>query len=287
MFYQEFFFIPKSMKRCATLMLVFAFLFAALPSDGQFFEFAGSRGQALANASAGLTGSWSVFGNQAGLAGISRPEVAVAIQNRFLVRELSDRVALFTFPVQSSNIAFSFYQFGELPFRQEKIGLAYARHVSPKISFGLQFSYFRFYLPEANRSAGSAGLELGVQYLADPKLKLGLHITNPYQTSVKTYSGELKYPSGINLGFQYQVSEAFLWAFDVETQPEYRFRIKTGMEYGFRDKLFLRLGVASHPYLLSSGIGFRLRRLMVDLGNSFHANLGNSPSVSLTYSLGK
>lgn len=275
------------MKRFAPLILLFAFSFAALPSDGQFFEFSGSGAQSLANATAGQTGCWAALGNQAGLAKLTRSEVALAYQSRFLVRELSDRLMLFAFPIQTNVIAFSFYQFGEMPFRHQKIGMAYARQISPRISFGLQFNYFRFYLPEDNHSAGSAGLELGVQYLSGPKLNLGLHLTNPYQTSVKTYSGEFKYPTRITLGFQYRMSEVFRWLSDVEYETGHQFRTKTGMEYDVYKKLFLRLGVASHPYLLSSGIGFRLNRITLDFGNSFQTYLGNSPSVSLTYLLGK
>lgn len=285
-FYQDFFH-PKSMKYVRSIIILFTLLFSAVRSDGQFFEFSGSRSQSLANASAGLVGCWSAFGNQAGLADLTNIEIAVAFQNRFLVPELSDRIGLIAFPVQSNVIAFSFYQFGEVPFRQEKFGLSYARHISPKIRFGLQFNYYRVYLPEANRSAGSAGLEIGLQYLASSKFNLGLHVVNPYQISVKTYSGKYNYPSHINLGYQYYLSDVCLWLLEIENDFDRYFRIKTGLEYCILEKLFLRIGVATNPYLLSSGIGFRLRRLNVDLGNSFHANLGNSPSISLSYPLGR
>lgn len=285
-FYQDFF-RPKSMKQYPTITLFLAFSFLVLHSKGQFFDFGGSRVQAMATTSVGSSGLWSTSGNQAGLANLSNPEIAVAFQNRFLVPDLSDRIALFAFPFQSNVFALSFYQFGDIPFRQEKIGLAYARHISPKISFGLQFSYFRFYLPEANRSAVSAGMELGFQYQAGPKLNLGLHVTNPYQTEVKTYTDQFKYPSQIKFGFQYNLSEACLWASETEYEFRRRFRLKTGLEYDIREKLFLRIGIATNPYLLSSGIGFRVRRMSVDFGNSFHANLGDSPSVSLSYSFGR
>lgn len=275
------------MKLYPVIILFFAFTLAAVRSSGQFFDFSGSRAQSLANASSGLTGCWSVFGNQAGLAGSANPEIAIAFQDRFLVPELSDRIGLFILPLQSTVFAFSFYQFGQISFRHEKYGLAYARHISPKIRFGLQFNYFRFYLPEANRSAGSAGLELGVQFAVNSKLNLGLHVANPYQTTVKTYAGTYNYPSRVNMGFRYFLSEACFWVSEIENDFDRYFRVRTGLEYSMLEKLFLRIGVATNPYKLSSGIGFRLRKLTVDLGNSFHANLGNSPSVSITYSLGR
>jgi hypothetical protein len=269
------------------IILFVFFSFAAVRSNAQFFDFSGSRDRALANASAALTGCWSVWGNQAGLAEMTHPEVALAFQNRFLVAELSDRLGLFAFPLQSNVLALSFYQFGQIPFRREKFGLAFARHVSPRIAFGLQFNYSRFYLPEANRSAGSAGLEVGVQYVMRSNLTWGLHLANPYQTGVPTYSGKVDEPSRLNLGFRYDLSDVFVWVSEIEADTDRHFRIRNGLEYRMPEKFFLRIGVATHPYQLSSGIGFRLRQLTVDLGNSFHANLGNSPSVSFRYPLGK
>lgn len=275
------------MKLVPVIILVFAFLFHSVHSSAQFFDFPGSRARALADASSGLTGGWSVFGDQAGLTDVTAPEAAIAFQDRFLVPELSDRIGLVAFPIQSSVFAFSFYQFGEIPFRQEKLGLAYAASLSPAIKFGLQFNYYRFYLPEANRSPGSAGLELGAQYRPNSRLNIGLHVANPYQTSVKTYSEKYDDWSRINLGFQDYLSESCIWVAELENDFSRQFRVKTGLEYSIQEKLYLRIGVATNPYGLSSGIGFRVRKLNIDLGNSFHANLGNSPSVSLNYSFRK
>ncbi len=263
---------------------LFLFLtFSALTSEGQVLDFSGARFQAMADASAGLSGCWSVFGNQAGLAGITRPEVAGSFQNRFMVAELSARAGLFALPVQSAVVALSLYQFGEIPFRQEKFGLSFARRLFPKLDFGLQFNYYRLFLSEANRSVGSAGLELGVQYLVSQRLTVGFHVLNPYQTAVKTFSGQYDYPSRINLGALYRLSASFSLAPEAGYDFAGIFRIKTGMEFNFQEKFYLRAGISSNPYQLSSGIGFQLKKLAVDFADSFHSNLGNSPSVSVKY----
>ena len=271
------------MKLLSAPILFFLLIFSASTSEGQTLDFAGSRFQAMADASAGLSGCWAAFGNQAGLANIKHPEVAGTFQNRFLVAELSSRAGLFAFPVQSTVIALSLYQFGEIPFRQEKLGIAFARRIFPQLNLGLQFNYYRLFLPEANRSNGSAGIELGIQYLASQKLTLGFHIQNPYQTAIKTFSGKYEYPSRVNLGAWYRLSGSFSLTSEAEDDFSGSFRIKTGMEYNFQEKLYLRAGIASNPYQLSSGIGFQLKKLTVDFGDSYHSSLGNSPSVSFKY----
>jgi hypothetical protein len=263
---------------CSVLLML-----STLPNRAQEVFFPGSRYQALADASVGLTGCWSVFGNQAGLAGIDRPEFGGSFQNRFLVAELSTSAGLFVFPVLSSVFAVSVYQFGKSPFRQDKIAIAYARRISPKLNFGIQFNYYRLFLSEDNRSAGSSGLELGIQYLLNDQLTLGFHILNPYETGIKTYSGNFRYPSQINFGTLYRISDSFCLTSELVNDFTRSFRIKTGLEYKILEKLFLRTGISGKPYHLSAGIGFQVRKLTLDLATTYNQYLGNSPSASFQY----
>lgn len=245
----------------------------------------GSRVQALAGTSAVLSDCWSVFGNQAGLAGIHRIELGGSFQNRFLVKELSTRAGLLVVPIQSSVFAVSLYQFGQIPFRQEKLGLAYARQISEKLSFGLQFNYYRLFFSEENRTIGSSGLELGFQYLLTRNLLLGAHLVNPYKTLVKTNSGEYRYPSLLNAGVLYHISESISLMSEVEDNWTRHLIVKTGMEYHIFDRMHIRAGVSGKPYLLSAGFGFVVKKLTVDMAISYHQYLGNSPSVSFQIQL--
>ena len=243
----------------------------------------GARNQAVAGASAGLSGCWSVFGNQAGLAQISRTEIAGSFQNRFLISELSTRSGLVVFRVQSSVIAISASQFGKNPFHQEKFGLSYARQILPKLNFGFQFNYYLMFLPEDNRNTGAVGLELGTQYLATDLLVLGLHLLNPYQTGIKTLSGSYYYPSLINLGLNFHFSEEFSISSEIENDWSKHFRIRTGMEYCIFDQFFLRAGFSGKPYQFSGGMGYQAKKISIDLAVVYHEYLGSSPSVSFQY----
>jgi hypothetical protein len=243
----------------------------------------GARNQALAGASAGLSDCWSVYGNQAGLAQVSRTEVAGSFQNRFLISELSTRSALVVFRIQSSVFAVSVSQFGKNPFHQEKFGLSYARQIFPKLNFGFQFNYYLLYLSEDNRNAGAAGLELGTQYLVSDRLVLGLHLLNPYQTGIKTLSGSYDYSSLINVGLNYQLSKEFSFSAEIENDWSKHFKIRTGMEYSIFDQFFLRAGFTGKPYQFSGGLGYQAKKIGFDLAVAYHEYLGSSPSVSFQY----
>lgn len=271
------------MKLLPAISIFGLLLLSALENSAQEVFLPGSRYQAMADASIGLSGCWSVFGNQAGLAGIKSPEIAGSFQNRFLINELSVRSGLFAIPVQSSVFAVSLYQFGKIPFRHEKFGISYARHISPQLNFGLQFNYYRLFLSEDNRSVGSAGLELGFQYLLSNHLVLGFHILNPYKTGIKTLSGNFQYPSRINFGALYRLSDFLSITSEIENDFDRYSIVKTGMEFIILEKLYLRTGISGKPYQLSAGIGFQVSKLTMDMATTYNQYLGNSPSVSFQY----
>jgi len=271
------------MKLLPTFILVTWIAFTALESKAQDVFWSGSRSQALSDASVGLSDCWSVFGNQAGLAGINRPVIGGSFQNRFLVNELSTRTGLLVLPVQSSVFAFSLSQFGQIPFRQEKYGLAYARQIAPKLKLGLQFNNYRMFLSEENRSVSSFGAELGIQYLFTEHLVFGFHVMNPYGTVIRLSSGIFRYPSRINIGTFYRLSDLFSLSSELENDFDDHFILKTGIEYTILEKLFLRAGVSGKPYQLSAGIGFQVKRLALDLATTYNPYLGNSLSVSFQY----
>ncbi len=257
--------------------------FAAPASKAQEVFLTGSRSQALAGASVSLADGWSVFGNQAGLAKIDRLTFGGTFQNRFLVKELSASSGFFILPIQSSVFAFSVYQFGKSTFRQEKFGVTFARSLNPRLYFGLQFNYYRFFLAEDNRSAGSYGVELGFQYQLTDQLLLGIHTLNPYKISIKTFSGEYSYPSRFNIGAYYQLSGSFGIIAELEKDLQNPLNFKTGLEYNILNKVYLRTGISGKPYQLAAGMGFAIKKLKLDLAVAYNQFLGNSPSVSFQY----
>ena len=283
MFYQELFFAPNVMKLLPVFVLFALFSFAAAETKAQDVFWSGSRYQALSDATVGLSDCWSVFGNQAGLAGIDRPIVGGSFQNRFLVNELSTRAGLLVLPVQSSVFAFSLSQFGKIPFRQEKFGLAYARQISPQLNFGVQFNGYRLFLSEENQSVSSFGAELGVQYMFTEHFVVGFHVVNPYRTGVKLSSGIFRYPSHIKIGSFYRLSDFFCLTTELENDFDDHFILKSGIEYTIFEKLFVRTGVSGKPYQFSAGIGFQVKKLTLDLATTYNQYLGNSPSVSFQY----
>jgi len=242
-----------------------------------------SRSQSLGGITVCLTDSWSVFGNQAGIAETVNPTISGTFQNFYLIKELSGRAGIFILPVQSSVIAISIYQFGETTFRQEKFGMTYARKLSPKLNFGIQFNYYRFYLAEENQTLNSYGIEMGLLYRLSQMILLGIHTINPYKVSINTFSGNYDYPSKINMGANIEISKSFGFFTEIEKSVSYPVNVKTGIEYNIMNKFYLRSGISGKPNLLSAGIGFEINKMKIDLAVAYNQQLGNSPSASFQY----
>lgn len=270
------------MKLLPASILVFYVLFSCWLSAQQISPEV-ARFDAMAGTSVASGGCWSVYGNQAGLATIENPLVGGSFQNRFLLRELSGRAGLIVVPVQSSVFALSFFQFGDLPFRQAQLGLAYARRIIPNLNFGFQFNYYSQYFVEENKSAGATGIELGIQYSLNKQTVLGIHLRNPYRTGIKTSSEIYYYHSGIILGVLYRISNSFRATSELENDFGKQIKSRTGIEYDILKNFCLRSGVALNPVQFSAGFGFQFNKMNIDLATSYHSVLGNSPSVAIFY----
>lgn len=266
----------------AFFIFLLAVLFSSFSQAQEVFVPA-SRSQSMAGITTCLQDSWAAFGNQAGLATIKHPTFSGTFQNRFLIKELSTSAGAVIFPLQTSVIALSAYQFGKTTFRHERYGLSYARKLSPRLQMGLQFNYYRFFLAEENLYLGSYGMELGFQYQLTPLLLLGIHTLNPYKSGIKTNSGEHDYPSNVNLGACVKVSQSFDLFAEIEKYFSIPLSVKTGIEYNIMNKLYLRSGISGKPNQLSAGMGFEVKRLKIDLAVAYNQYLGNSPSASFQY----
>ena len=161
--------------------------------------------------------------------------------------------------------------------------MAYARRINPRLHFGIQFNYYRFFLAEENQTIGSPGVELGFQYQLTNHLLVGIHALNPYPVSIQTFSGDYSYPSRFNLGTYFLLSESFAFVTELQKDLLYPLNIRIGLEYDVLNKLFIRAGMSGKPYQLSAGMGFAVKKLKMDLAVAYNQYLGNSPSVSFQY----
>ena len=268
------------MVRIRLLILICLIAPAALWSQNGAPPGAGARGSAMGQSGLTFTDIQSIFSNQAGLAWLPAWAATVSGEQRFLLQEIRSVAAAAAVPTSSGTFGLQLHYFGFEAYREQKIGLAYARQLLDHFSVGAQFNYLQTRIEEYG-SKGVLTFELGLQARVHPSLQLGAHLVSPARVEVA--EGE-PLPTILRLGFAYLPSEQLQLLAEVEKDLDFPIRFRSGIEYKLLPALALRAGIATAPALATFGIGLRLpKNLQIDLASQYHQILGWTPAFSLSY----
>lgn len=245
----------------------------------------GARSLALSHAFISISDVWSTFHNQAGLAQIEQFSAGIFHESRFMVDELSLSAGSLILPVNSGTFGFSFSQFGQGSFKENKLALAFAKQLSEKFYAGIQFDYFMQRFPENSSTFGFTTFDVGIIYSPNKRLFLGAHIFNPISNGIETPEGKQNMPAIFRVGGHYQFDKMVLITIETQKDSKNTFLIKTGIEFSPAKNLALRFGVSGKPTNYTAGLGYSFRKISTDIGFSYHGNLGLSPSVSIQFNL--
>jgi hypothetical protein len=257
-------------------LLTLGFLHAqnALPLPG------GARGMAMGGTGLTFQEVQSGWSNPAGLAQATAFSAAVFGEQRFTAGEIRQTGAVAALPVQGGALGLSLAYFGFEAYNEQRLGLAYARSLSPNLQLGAQFLAFRTRIPEYG-SATNLSFELGLQARLSPVFRVAARVYNPIRQSV--IEGE-DLPSLLAIGLQYQPSPKVRLLLETEKDIAFPVRVRTGLEYQLLSALQLRLGLATEPLQYSFGLGLEAAPgWRIDLATQQHPYLGLSPGVGIVY----
>ncbi len=258
-------------------------LFGNLTLNASENYIAGARPLALSNAFVSISDPWSTFHNQATLANLENFSAGIFYESKFMVEELSLAAGTINLPVVRGTLGLSFYQLGKGSFKESKIGMAYARQLSERLSAALQIDYFFNRFPENDKAFHFPTFELGLAYQTTDELTLGIHLFNPVKNGFKTYYGNEEMPLILRVGGHYEFSDRVLLCAEVQKNSDAAAVVKTGLEFFPLENLALRIGVSGRPVQYTAGIGYRFGKIVTDIAFSYHGNLGFTPAVSLHF----
>ena len=270
------------MKTLQILLFILFISFVVRASDNYP---AGARAIALSDAFVSISDVWSAFHNQAALSEINRFSAGVFYESRFMIDELSLAAGTIVFPVPGGSAGFSFYQFGKGTYKESKLGLAYSKQLSEKLSAAIQIDYFLNRFPENEKAFGFATFEAGVSYHLSNEFTIAAHVFNPVQNGFTTYYGKEKMPLIFRIGGHYELADKVLVSAEIQNRLHEQTLVKTGIEFYPIQNFALRMGASGKPLKYSAGLGYKIGKISTDIAFSYHGNLGFSPSVSLQFSL--
>jgi len=246
----------------------------------------GASSRAMANSTVAVANIWSTFHNQAGLEYLDGITFGTHLENWFGLEENGVKSVAFAIPTNSGTFALDYTYYGFSSYNEMKTGLAYAKKLSEVISVGIQLDYFNFHQQIGYGNIGVAVAEIGILTEPIKKMKIGLHIFNPWRASINAIEKE-KMPTIFRLGMAYSFSEKVLFTLETEkymeiTKPTF----KSGIEYNIVSNLYLRGGISTNPITNSFGIGYKVKGVGVDIGFYNHQFFGYNASVSMYYTFG-
>lgn len=274
-----------SLKVISRILVLVAVTVVAINSNAVENRTAGGRSTGLANASVALTGAEALFQNQASLGFEKNLAAIIAYESRFLMKEYAHMSLGVVIPSTIGSFGASFWQFGNNIYRENKVGLAYARTFGDNISGALQFNYFSETIPENRDPNTSFTVEAGMFFRISEKVSGGIHVFNPLMTKLNTPGGKQQLSWIIRVGEVWHLSKQILWSVEVEKHQNYPWIIKTGLEYQPHPSLFFRAGVIGSSFQPTGGAGFHFGKFIFDIGFSYHGNLGFAPTTSLCFVL--
>lgn len=223
----------------------------------------------------------ALFGNQAGLTHLKSSSISINSERRFNIGELGSHTVGFAIPSDAGTFGLVVNYFGFSEFNEQKIGLAYARRLGKRISFGAQFDYIGTRINEFG-NANTYTVELGILASITQQIDLGAHFFNPIAVDRGVEGEPLE--SILSFGLNYRPSKTLTLMADVEAELDFPPRYKIGIDYTFSEAFQLRVGAHTEPTTLSLGIGLKLGdTFRIDLATAYQTILGVTPGIGIRY----
>ncbi|WP_297087044.1 hypothetical protein [uncultured Draconibacterium sp.] len=269
------------MNKPLYILLAFFLTLPAIASSQNYL--AGARFIALSNACVSVSDTWSTFHNQATLTQQKSVTTGLFYESKYGINEFALAATSVVLPTKTGNFGLGFYQFGKGSFKNQKIGLAYAKQLSKTISAAVQFDYFLERLPENPDAFSFFTFELGAIYKVNHQVTLGVHSFNPVKNGFSYPEGKKNLPSVYRLGAHYVFEEHILLSLETQKETNNDFAVRSGLEFMPLSNLAIRFGISGRPLQYTAGFGYQLKNISTDIAFSYHGNLGFTPSVALQY----
>ena len=235
----------------------------------------------MGNTIAARTDANALFGNQAGLASLESSHALISTERRFSLSELSSHSAGAAISTNGGTFGLAINYFGFSEYNEQKIGLAYARKLGQKFSFGAQIDYLGTRIKEFG-NVNTFSFELGILANINNKLDLGAHIFNPLNVDRGIEDEPLE--TIFSLGLSYRASEKFTIMADAEAEFDFDLNYKLGIDYTLNETLHLRFGAFTEPVTLTFGLGLQIKnQLYIDFASSYQTVLGLTPGIGVRY----
>lgn len=259
------------------------YISASLPLTGQA-QF--PAGAVLPNAVAGAYSPlhadlFSLAQNTASLSLLKDPALGILGVRPYLLNELGQYRVLAALPTTRGNFGFRADIRGNGAYRENQLGIAYARDLGSKLSLGLQFTYNSFRISGYGQ-ASAPGVEAGIILHLTEQVHSGIQVRNPIAGKWGPGKSE-RLPAVYILGIGYAPSPFFYGSVEMEKEEDQPVGLSFCLQYKPVTRFLLRAGMGSRASSAWVAAGFQLTRCRIDICSAFHTQLGITPGIAVLF----
>ncbi len=268
------------------LFLLFSFLIITNLNSFAQLQRVDVRDLAMGNATVGCIPSYGPAKNSSYIQSDKKSIINLTASNNFFIKDLSPAFLSF---YKSFNERTAIYsdigKIGNKSFSEQFIETGISKKLGQKFYASILIQYHQWIINESIYENSHALVPLvGLFTIPIKNLCFGVLIRNPVRVRMNAIE-QNKLPVEINTGISYKVSEKVLIAISAKQRSQQVLSTHLGLEYIFHSNLYFRFGWQTLPVSESFGFGLKLNRIYLDMAIKTHPTLGNSSSVSLTFSL--
>ncbi len=250
----------------------------------QDFNYSGVPSLSLGHVRSVERNIFSPMSNPAGVTELETAGFAISYISPYSVKELSNRSITGTAPTSLGHFSLLFTQSGYSLSLLNRYGFSYARTFGKHVAAALQFNGLTHKI-DGTEFYGGFFTTIGVQFFPSEKVDLGFCIQNPEQSKISYPDQKVLIPVLYVAGLNWHPLNYLSLMVEMEKNQQINPQYKFGIELQPVDLLTLRGGVKGSPVELSFGAGTKWRIIVIDIGMSYHQQLGVTSGVSLTISL--
>ncbi len=262
------------------IVILYLLSFGVCSAQLHYSATQGAYSNAIGGASAHLNNIDAIFSNQAGIADIDSISFIASSELRFSVTELGAAGIGVVIPTNSfGSFGINIQNFGFAEYKEQKLGIAYARKLFPNFNLGAQIDLLNTSI-EGFGNKVLATFELGVQAKLGENFRLGAHIFSP--GNIELLESDNNVNSRIRIAASYFPSQKVTIALEVDKWLQNEVSIKAGIDYKVINNLHVRLGANTNPASFGIGVAYNIGKSF-SIEGTYVANnqLGYTPSFSV------
>ena len=227
---------------------------------------------------------YSTMTNPAGLAGVQTAGIAFSYTAPYNIHKLSNRSITATMPSKYGSFSFLFTQAGYSLSLINRYGFSYSRQFGKHVSAALMFNGLTHKLNGTDTYGGFFSV-IGLQLFPSEHVDIGFYIRNVEQSKISYPDRKELIPILYIAGAKWHPVDDIALMAEVEKDQQFRARYKFGIQYIPVEMLVLRGGVMGSPVEISFGTGLKWSFVVIDIGISYHQQLGVTSGASIAFSL--